>query len=148
MLCNPCDSCDAGHVRSSTDGSTCAYMACLCAHWVQVQWIPPHERARAVSLTTSGMYLGSAAGMLLLPTFARLFGSASLLRIVGAGGLAWLLLWLAVGKEVPHRCIFKLLLQSSNPSCLMLPLSGWFCLDGTKGLCLGPEWWHACAGFL
>lgn len=49
------------------------------------------------------MYLGSAAGMLVLPTFARLFGSASLLRIVGGGGLSWLLLWLFVGKEVPHR---------------------------------------------
>lgn len=68
-----------------------------------LQWIPPHERARAVSLTTSGMYLGSATGMLVLPTLARAFGAASLLRIVGGGGLAWLLLWLMVGKEVPHR---------------------------------------------
>ena len=68
-----------------------------------MQWIPPHERARAVSLTTSGMYLGSAAAMLFLPALASAFGPASLLRAVGVLGLTWLLLWLMVGREVPHR---------------------------------------------
>ena len=33
-----------------------------------VQWIAPRERAKAVSLTTSGMYLGSAAAMAALPS--------------------------------------------------------------------------------
>ena len=69
-----------------------------------VQWIPPHERARAVSLTTSGMYLGSAGAMLFLPALASAVGPASVLRAVGLLGLAWLLLWVAVGREVPHRC--------------------------------------------
>ena len=68
-----------------------------------MQWMPPHERARAVSLTTSGMYLGSAGAMLILPTFAKWFGSASLLKGVGALGLSWLLLWWSVGREIPHR---------------------------------------------
>lgn len=72
-------------------------------HTVLSQWIPPHERARAVSLTTSGMYLGSAAAMLILPALADAFGPASLLRVVGLVGLAWLFLWTLVGKEVPHR---------------------------------------------
>ena len=31
------------------------------------QWVAPKERAKAVSLTTSGMYLGSAAAMAVLP---------------------------------------------------------------------------------
>lgn len=69
------------------------------------QWIPPHERARAVSLTTSGMYLGSAAAMLALPALAAAAGPAALLRAVGGLGLAWLCLWLAVGREVPHRWV-------------------------------------------
>lgn len=68
-----------------------------------MQWIPPHERARAVSLTTSGMYLGSASAMLLLPALLRAFGPVSLLRAVGCLGLLWLLLWTMVGREVPHR---------------------------------------------
>ncbi|GBF98302.1 anion transporter-like [Raphidocelis subcapitata] len=72
-------------------------------HTVLSQWIPPHERARAVSLTTSGMYMGSAAAMLLLPSVAAAFGPASLLRVVGLLGLAWLALWLAVGRDVPQR---------------------------------------------
>eukprot|EP00879_Flechtneria_rotunda_P029074 GHRR01031338.1.p2 GENE.GHRR01031338.1~~GHRR01031338.1.p2 ORF type:complete len:139 (+),score=46.39 GHRR01031338.1:1909-2325(+) len=49
------------------------------------------------------MYLGSAAAMLLLPSVAAAWGPASLLRLVGLLGLAWLLLWLIVGKEIPHR---------------------------------------------
>ncbi|KAI8475257.1 MAG: major facilitator superfamily domain-containing protein [Monoraphidium minutum] len=72
-------------------------------HTVLSQWIPPHERARAVSLTTSGMYLGSAAAMLWLPALAAALGPAALLRVVGGLGLAWLALWLAIGREVPHR---------------------------------------------
>ncbi|GLC38691.1 hypothetical protein PLESTB_000590700 [Pleodorina starrii] len=72
-------------------------------HTVLSQWIPPHERARAVSLTTSGMYLGSASAMLVLPWLATLFGSASLLKVVGGLGLAWLVLWLVVGRDIPHR---------------------------------------------
>ncbi|KAF6258996.1 major facilitator superfamily domain-containing protein [Scenedesmus sp. NREL 46B-D3] len=55
-------------------------------HTVLSKWIPPHERARAVSLTTSGMYLGSAAAMLVLPSVSALFGASSLLRLVGLLG--------------------------------------------------------------
>ncbi len=72
-------------------------------HTVLSQWIPPHERARAVSLTTSGMYLGSAAAMLVLPNLAAAFGAASLLKIVGGLGLAWLAMWMVVGRDIPHR---------------------------------------------
>lgn len=51
------------------------------------------------------MYLGSAAAMLVLPSVSAAFGPASLLRLVGLLGLTWLLLWLAVGQEIPHRCV-------------------------------------------
>lgn len=49
------------------------------------------------------MYLGSAAAMLVLPSVSALFGAASLLRLVGLLGLAWLALWLAVGRDAPGR---------------------------------------------
>lgn len=68
-----------------------------------LQWIPPHERAKAVSLATSGMYLGSAAAMLVLPQVVARAGPEALLKLVGALGFAWLLMWAAVGREVPHR---------------------------------------------
>lgn len=68
-----------------------------------VQWIPPHERAKAVSLSTSGMYLGSAAGMLVLPSIAARAGPGALLKFVGGLGFAWLAFWIVVGREVPHR---------------------------------------------
>ena len=69
-----------------------------------LQWVPPHERAKAVSLTTSGMYLGSAAAMLALPWVAALRGPGSLLLLNGGLGYIWLALWLAVGRDIPHRC--------------------------------------------
>lgn len=69
-----------------------------------MQWIPPHERARAVSLATSGMYLGSAGAMLALPSFAAVWGAAALLRLVAGLGFAWLALWSVVGRDVPYRC--------------------------------------------
>ena len=49
------------------------------------------------------MYLGSAAAMLVLPGLVARAGPGALLKLVGALGYAWLLLWLAVGREVPHR---------------------------------------------
>ena len=73
-------------------------------HTVLSQWIPPHERAKAVSLTTSGMYLGSAASMWLLPSLGRIFGANRLLQLDGALGMTWLVMWLLVGREIPHRC--------------------------------------------
>jgi ACS family sodium-dependent inorganic phosphate cotransporter len=72
-------------------------------HTVLSQWVPPHERARAVSLSTSGMYLGSAAAMLALPGVVARAGPGASVALVGFLGLAWAALWFAVGREVPHR---------------------------------------------
>ena len=54
-------------------------------------------------MATSGMYLGSAAAMLVLPEVVARADPGALLKLVGALGFAWLLLWAAVGREVPHR---------------------------------------------
>ena len=49
------------------------------------------------------MYLGSAGAMLVMPSLAAAFGAAALLRVVAAVGYAWLLLWLAIGRDIPYR---------------------------------------------
>lgn len=73
-------------------------------HTVLSEWVLPHERAKATSLTTSGMYLGSAAAMQHLPALARAWGSpVVILRAVGALGYLWLAIWLLVGRDVRHR---------------------------------------------
>eukprot|EP00201_Polytomella_parva_P012059 CAMPEP_0175063374 /NCGR_PEP_ID=MMETSP0052_2-20121109/14717_1 /TAXON_ID=51329 ORGANISM="Polytomella parva, Strain SAG 63-3" /NCGR_SAMPLE_ID=MMETSP0052_2 /ASSEMBLY_ACC=CAM_ASM_000194 /LENGTH=503 /DNA_ID=CAMNT_0016329557 /DNA_START=233 /DNA_END=1745 /DNA_ORIENTATION=+ len=72
-------------------------------HTVLALWIPPHEKARAVSFTTSGMYLGSAAAMSILPSLANAIGAQKLLAFDGAIGYAWLAFWLMVGRDAVGR---------------------------------------------
>lgn len=62
-------------------------------HTVLSVWIPAQERAKAVSLTTSGMYLGSAAAMELLPIVSKKYGASSILRLVGILGVLWLVMF-------------------------------------------------------
>lgn len=62
-------------------------------HTVLAQWVPPHERSRSVSLTTSGMYLGAALGMLLLPSLVKFKGPESVFLAEAALGGFWSLLW-------------------------------------------------------
>ncbi|CAA0829351.1 Probable anion transporter 5 [Striga hermonthica] len=71
-------------------------------HTVLAQWVPPHERSRSVSLTTSGMYFGAAAGMLVLPTLVRLRGPQSVFVAEAALGAMWSLLWFRYASE-PSR---------------------------------------------
>ncbi|CAL5424129.1 unnamed protein product [Camellia sinensis] len=55
-------------------------------HNVLAQWIPPHERSRSVSCTTSGMYLGAALGMLVLPILVEFWGAQSVFHVeIGVG---------------------------------------------------------------
>ncbi|CAK8575229.1 unnamed protein product [Lathyrus sativus] len=62
-------------------------------HTVLAQWVPPHERSRSVSLTTSGMYLGAAVGMLFLPSLVKFKGPQSVFIAEAVLGFAWSLLW-------------------------------------------------------
>ena len=61
------------------------------------QWIPPHERARATSAATSGMYAGAAAASLLMPRLVAAAGPSSAPRLAGGLGLAWLAAWRLTG---------------------------------------------------
>ncbi|KAI4346899.1 hypothetical protein L6164_007762 [Bauhinia variegata] len=71
-------------------------------HTVLAQWVPPHERSRSVSLTTSGMYLGAALGMLLLPSLVKLRGPQSVFVAEAALGVTWSLLWLKYASDPPR----------------------------------------------
>jgi len=68
-------------------------------HTALAAWVPPQEKSRAVSLSTSGMYLGSALAMLTLPTVVAKYGSDHLLQGVGAVGLCWLMLWMRIPEK-------------------------------------------------
>ncbi|KAI3731800.1 hypothetical protein L1987_62989 [Smallanthus sonchifolius] len=71
-------------------------------HTVLAQWVPPHERSRSVSLTTSGMYLGAAMGMLLLPSLVKLKGPQSVFLAEAALGGMWSLLWFKFASDPPR----------------------------------------------
>ena len=80
------------------------------------QILPPEQRATAVSLTTSGMYMGSAGAIQFLPGLGRRFGAAFLTRFNGGLGLAWLLLWLSVSSRLPSRCALPCLQPAHEAS--------------------------------
>ncbi|KAL2326516.1 hypothetical protein Fmac_025574 [Flemingia macrophylla] len=68
-------------------------------HTVLAQWVPPHERSRSVSLTTSGMYLGAALGMLLLPALVKFRGPHCVFLAESALGAVWSLLWFVYASD-------------------------------------------------
>lgn len=71
-------------------------------HTVLAQWVPPHERSRSVSLTTSGMYLGAAAGMLFLPGLVAMQGPRAVFRAEALMGVSWVLLWYQYSCDPPR----------------------------------------------
>ncbi|KAL2538343.1 putative anion transporter 5 [Forsythia ovata] len=71
-------------------------------HTVLAQWVPPHERSRSVSLTTSGMYFGAAAGMLVLPSLVKFWSPQSVFLAEAALGAMWSLLWFKCASDPPR----------------------------------------------
>ncbi|XP_054791946.1 probable anion transporter 5 [Prosopis cineraria] len=71
-------------------------------HTVLAQWVPPHERSRSVSLTTSGMYLGAALGMLFLPSLVKFKGPQSVFVAEAILGASWSLLWFKYASDPPR----------------------------------------------
>lgn len=57
------------------------------------KWVPEKERARSLSLTYSGMYLGSVIGLWLCPQFIVSFGWQSVFYIFGSLGFFWWIAW-------------------------------------------------------
>ncbi|KAI0497539.1 hypothetical protein KFK09_020770 [Dendrobium nobile] len=85
-----------------------------CIHTILAQWVPAHERSRSVSLTTSGMYLGAAAAMLLLPGLVKLQGPQSVFLVEAALGITWCILWFKFASDPPY---------SDNPKARALPIT-------------------------
>lgn len=71
-------------------------------HTVLAQWVPPHERSRLVSITTSGMYLGAALGMWLLPALVEFRGPESVFIAEALAGVVWSLLWIRYATDPPR----------------------------------------------
>ncbi|MCO5562332.1 hypothetical protein L7F22_015958 [Adiantum nelumboides] len=78
-----------------------------CIHTLLAQWVPPHQRSRAVSLTTSGMYLGAALGMLALPPLLHLAGPRSVYICLALLGMAWAFFWFTLSSDPPRSELAK-----------------------------------------
>lgn len=66
------------------------------------KWVPEKERARSLSLTYSGMYLGSVIGLWLCPTFIVSFGWQSVFYIFGGLGFFWWAAWQWLAESSPE----------------------------------------------
>lgn len=91
-------------------------------HTVLAQWVPPHERSRSVSLTTSGMYLGAAMGMLMLPTLVKFKGPQSVFVAEATLGAFWSLLWFKYASDPPRSEHLKAAAAGFGDS--LLPVRG------------------------
>lgn len=68
------------------------------------KWVPERERSRSLSLTYSGMYLGSVVGLWLCPTFIVQFGWQSVFYIFGGMGFFWWVAWQFFSTSTPEEC--------------------------------------------
>lgn len=66
------------------------------------KWVPEKERARSLSLTYSGMYMGSVVGLLLCPAFIVSFGWQSVFYFFGTLGFLWWILWQIFTSSTPQ----------------------------------------------
>ena len=71
-------------------------------HTVLAQCVPAHEKSRSVSLATSGMYLGSALAMAVLPTVISYNGPVNTLTCVGCLPIFAIAVWCFVGQRDQH----------------------------------------------
>ncbi|XP_059655209.1 probable anion transporter 5 [Cornus florida] len=91
-------------------------------HTVLAQWVPPRERSRSVSLTMSGMYLGAAAGMLLIPSLVKFRGPQSIFLAEAALGAMWSILWVKYASDPPRSDLPKATAAGFEES--LLPMKG------------------------
>ncbi|KQK01263.1 probable anion transporter 7 [Brachypodium distachyon] len=94
-------------------------------HTVLAQWVPPQERSRSVSLTTSGMYLGAAGGMLLFPSLVKHMGPQSVFFVEAVLGVAWSVIWLKFSSEPPRSDLPKVSISKvSSPEKIKAQAGG------------------------
>jgi MFS transporter, ACS family, solute carrier family 17 (sodium-dependent inorganic phosphate cotransporter), other len=71
-------------------------------HSLTARWMLPAERARALSLNFSGMYLGTVVAFLASPPIIVAFGWPALFYISGALGAAWVAVWMLSAADRPE----------------------------------------------
>jgi MFS transporter, ACS family, solute carrier family 17 (sodium-dependent inorganic phosphate cotransporter), other len=71
-------------------------------HSLASRWTPLSERARAVAMNFSGMFLGTVIAFLASPLIIVAFGWRALFYISGALGAVWLALWIAKAGDRPE----------------------------------------------
>lgn len=67
------------------------------------KWVPKSERSRALSFVYSGMFLGSAVGLLTTPVIIDHWGWPSVFYLFGLMGLLWYLVWNAFASSDPEN---------------------------------------------
>lgn len=111
------------------------------------KWVPESERSRSLSLTYSGMYLGSVVGLWLCPTFILQFGWQSVFYIFGAIGFIWWGAWQASVASSPatstsitdreRKYIAATVVQTSSPEDFAgVPWKRIFSEKGTWAICI------------
>ena len=71
-------------------------------HSLTARWMLATERARALSLNFSGMYLGTVLALLASPVIIGAFGWPALFYISGALGLVWVAAWMLGADDRPE----------------------------------------------
>ena len=67
------------------------------------RWMPQHERARALSLNFSGMYLGTVTALIVSPAIITAFGWPALFYVSSAAGVFWLVAWMYWAGDGPEK---------------------------------------------
>lgn len=73
-----------------------------CNNKIATSWFPPHERATAIAVYTSGQFIGLALLMPVLALIQSRFGWRGLFIISGLIGLVWAVVWYVVYRD-PHE---------------------------------------------
>ncbi len=71
-------------------------------HSLTSRWTLPSERARALSINYSGMYLGTILALSASPLIIKAFGWPALFYISGALGLVWVAVWMYLAADRPE----------------------------------------------
>lgn len=71
-------------------------------HSLTARWMLASERARALSLNFSGMYLGTVLALLASPVIIAAFGWQALFYISGALGFGWVIAWMLAAADRPE----------------------------------------------
>lgn len=70
-----------------------------CNNKIATTWFPPHERASAIAIYTSGQFIGLAFLMPVLALIQSRFGWRGLFITSGLVGIVWAIVWYVVYRE-------------------------------------------------